>query len=107
MSPLFCIIIPLMIEVLWASFWLPRAWQNLRSPENGDGVTHIEDLGPYLLFGEMLIGSVFALYHWPITLLALIWSRKRIPFRLIVVGMITTMAIYSGILLLLAKPFVC
>lgn len=98
--PLFCVVIPVAIESLWACAWLPRAWENCRLATGQDVPTKLRDRGTYRLTCEMLVGFAAIIYHWPMLPLALFWrAQEPLPFWLIVAGMIATTSLYAGALL--------
>jgi hypothetical protein len=87
------VLIPVAIEALWAAVWIPRAWRNAQVPEE-------DAFGRPAGVGAVMLGLVLVCYHWPILLACLWWrGRERLPFWLIVVVMIVTAGMYTGLLL--------
>lgn len=53
--------------------------------------------------GEVIWGIVFAIYHWPLFLAALlVRGKRRVPFWAILISFIATPCFYAGMLLLFA-----
>ena len=98
MNPLWCVLLPVAVETVWAVAVLPRTRRNLRIPEDAPAKMGAESYKEL----RSLVFFVFIAYHWPLLVALLVW-RSRLPFWVIVVCLVLTAGFYVGLLLLFAS----
>jgi hypothetical protein len=96
MTPLLCVLIPVVVETAWVVAVLPRIMRNLRIPEDAPAKMHDDR-------SVLFWGIAFGIYHWPLLLIGLICAaigcKGRAPLWVHLLSFIITPIPYMALLL--------
>lgn len=96
MSPVWCILLPAGVEVMWALGLRHYGRRQLRGPATDEDLTND--------WREKYFLIAFIVYHWPLVLVLLALKDRNVPLGAMVVALISNAAIYAGVLLWVASP---